>query len=86
VVLESGELRLYLERGGRSLLTFGNASTAALRALAAVAGRTGKVEVVTVDSDPVSGSRLEPMMREVGFGVSPKGLVLWPERPSSATA
>ena len=86
VVLEGGELRLYLERGGRSLLTFGTIGAGALAALATVAGRSGKVEIQTVDGEPVAGSALEPAMRAVGFGVSPRGLVLWPERPSSVSA
>jgi ATP-dependent Lhr-like helicase len=80
VVLQSGELRLYLERGGRSLLTFGEVDESHLAALATAASRVGKVEVRTVDGAPVAGSKLEPGMREVGFGVSPRGLVLWPER------
>ena len=84
VVLEDGELRLYLERGGRSLLTFGRVSRDALVVLAATAGRAGKIEVQSLDGEPVAGSPLEPPMREVGFGVSPRGLVLWPERNRAA--
>jgi ATP-dependent Lhr-like helicase len=86
VVLDDGELRLYLERGGRSLLTFGEPSMEVLAALAGCAARSGKVEVRTVDAEPVAGSALEPMMREVGFGVSPRGLVLWPDRHASVSA
>jgi ATP-dependent Lhr-like helicase len=86
VVLDGGELRLYLERGGRSLLTFGGADRRHLAAMARVATRAGKVEVTTIDGEPAAGSSLEPAMREVGFGVSPRGLVIWPERRGSATA
>ena len=86
VVIAGSQLRLYLERGGRSLLTFGAVDTAELAALAEAARRLGKVEVLTVDGEPVAGSRLERAMREVGFGVSPRGLVLWPERSASAGA
>jgi ATP-dependent Lhr-like helicase len=86
VVLDDGELRLYLERGGRSLLTFGGVDRRHLAALARVATRAGKVEVTTIDGEPAAGSSLEPAMREVGFGVSPRGLVIWPERRASATA
>ena len=86
VVLDDGELRLYMERGGRGLVTFGEVTVEALAALALNAGRTGKVEVRTVNGEPVAGSALEPMMREVGFGVSPRGLVLWPDRRASASA
>ncbi|MEA2645489.1 MAG: ATP-dependent helicase Lhr and Lhr-like helicase [Chloroflexota bacterium] len=84
VVLEGGELRLYLERGGRSLLSFGSVGREAMTALAATAARAGKVEVQSLDGEPVAGSTLEPLMREVGFGVSPRGLVLWPERNPAA--
>jgi ATP-dependent Lhr-like helicase len=86
VVLDDGELRLYLERGGRSLLTFGGVDRRHLAGLARVATRAGKVEVTTIDGEPAAGSSLEPAMREVGFGVSPRGLVIWPERRASATA
>ncbi|MEA2681899.1 MAG: ATP-dependent helicase Lhr and Lhr-like helicase [Chloroflexota bacterium] len=86
VVITAGRLRLYLERGGHSLLTFDEAAREDLAALAAVAPRLGRLEVRTVDGDPVAGSRLEPLMRDVGFGISPRGLVIWPERGSSASA
>src|SRR3982074_3926961 len=39
VVLDGGGLRLYLERGGRSLLTLGDVQPAHLQALATVAAR-----------------------------------------------
>ncbi|HEV3234452.1 MAG TPA: helicase-related protein [Candidatus Dormibacteraeota bacterium] len=86
VVLEDGELRLYLERGGRSLLSFGEVTVEALGALATCAGRAGKVEIRTLNGEPIAGSNLEPLMREVGFGVSPRGLVLWPDRRTSVSA
>jgi ATP-dependent Lhr-like helicase len=86
VVLEGGELRLYLERGGHSLLTFGDVHPGQLAALAGAATRAGKVEVTSIDGGSAAGSPLEPLMKEVGFGVSPRGLVLWPERRGSATA
>jgi ATP-dependent helicase Lhr and Lhr-like helicase len=86
VVVRDGFLKLYLERGGRSLLTFGEVSEPELAALAGAAGRLGKVEVQLLDGVPIAGSRLEPVMREVGFGVSPRGLVLWPDRARPATA
>src|SRR5262249_56363314 len=41
VVIDSGELRLYLERGGRSLLTRGEGVTEHVRALPGAAGRAG---------------------------------------------
>jgi ATP-dependent Lhr-like helicase len=86
VVLKDGELRLYLERGGRSLLSFGQVPGDVVAALAAIASRAGRVEVVSVDGEPAAGSALEPAMRDAGFGVSPRGLVLWPDRRTSVGA
>ena len=80
VVIDGGELRLYLERGGRSLLTAGAVNLGHLQALAAVAATRDKLEIQTVDGAPVKESVLEGLLREAGFGTSPKGLVLWPER------
>jgi hypothetical protein len=45
-----------------------------------VAARTDKLEIQTVDGEAVKGSRLEPLLRDAGFGATPKGLVVWPER------
>jgi ATP-dependent helicase Lhr and Lhr-like helicase len=80
VVLDGGELRLYLERGGRSLLTVGDVQPAHLQALAAVAARVDKLEIQSIDGAPIKGSPLEGLLREAGFGTTPKGVVLWPER------
>ena len=80
VVLEGGELRLFLERGGRSLLTFGAVDAGHLQVLVTAAVRAGKLEIRQVDGTPVADSGLAPALREVGFGVTPRGLVLWPER------
>ena len=80
VVLDSGELRLYLERGGRSLLTAGDVNLVHLQALAAVAARVDKLEIQSIDGAPIKESPLQELLRETGFGTTPKGLVLWPER------
>ena len=80
IVLDRGELRLYLERGGRSLLTIGDVQPVHLQALAGIAVRQDKLEIQSIDGAPVKGSRLEAMLRESGFGTTPKGVVLWPER------
>ena len=77
VVLDSGELRLYLERGGRSLLTRGEVTTEHVRALGAAAGRAGRIEVQKVDGTPVRQSPLARVLLDAGFGQSPRGLVLW---------
>ena len=80
VVIDGGELRLYLERGGRSLLTAGDVQPAHLRALAAMAARVDKLEIQSIDGASIKASPLEGMLREAGFGTTPKGVVLWPER------
>jgi ATP-dependent helicase Lhr and Lhr-like helicase len=79
VVLDSGELRLYLERGGRSLLTRGEVTPDHLRALAAVATAAGKVELQRVDGVPARQSPLAPSLSQAGFGRTPRGLVIWPK-------
>ncbi|MDQ6743360.1 MAG: DEAD/DEAH box helicase [Candidatus Dormibacteraeota bacterium] len=78
VVLDSGELRLYLERGGRSLLTRGQVRPDHLRGLVAAAIRAGKVEVQRVDGTPTRQSPLATVLGEAGFGASPRGMVVWP--------
>ena len=77
VVLDSGELRLYLERGGRSLLTRGEVGVEHVRALAAAAIRAGRVEVQRVDGAPVRQTPLASVLIEAGFGQTPRGLSIW---------
>ncbi|GAC1333448.1 MAG: ATP-dependent helicase [Candidatus Dormibacteria bacterium] len=86
VVVTGGALRLFLERGGHTLLTFADVEADDIAALAAVATRLGKVEVRAIDGRPAARSELEPAMRGVGFGISPRGLVLWPDRAARTTA
>jgi ATP-dependent Lhr-like helicase len=86
VVLDEGELRLFLERGGRSLLTFGPVDLRHLQALAGRASHGDKLEIQLANGAPVKGSTVEPMLRESGFGASPKGLVLWPPPRTLASA
>jgi ATP-dependent Lhr-like helicase len=77
VAIESGELKLYLERGGRSLLTFGSVDVGHLAALAiAAAPAAGKVEVLKVDGVSVHESGLLPALKEAGFKSTPRGVVL----------
>jgi len=75
VVLDSGELRLYLERGGRSLLTFGEVLPRHLEALASAARRAGKIEIQKIDGGDVGP--LEAMLRGAGFKSTPRGMVLF---------
>jgi ATP-dependent Lhr-like helicase len=83
VVLEDGELKLYLERGGRSLITFGQVDVGHVVALLTAMKRI-KVELQRVDGVDVNTSALAPLLREAGFGSSPRGMVFWPKTPRSA--
>jgi ATP-dependent Lhr-like helicase len=79
-VLDEGELKLYLERGGRSLLTHGEVTPEHLRALIGMAVAAGRVEVQRVDGVPVMDSPLNALLREAGFTSTHRGLVAYPGR------
>ena len=83
VVVEDGALKLYLERGGRSLLTFGQVDVGHVAALMAVLKQV-KVEIQRVDGAEVTASALSPLLREAGFGSSPRGMVFWPKAPRAS--
>jgi ATP-dependent Lhr-like helicase len=76
-VLDDGRLKLYLERGGRSLLTIGEVSAEHLRALIGMAVLAGRVEVQRVDGVPVMDSPLNALLREAGFTSTHRGLVAY---------
>ncbi|MBB6170789.1 ATP-dependent Lhr-like helicase [Nocardiopsis mwathae] len=81
VVLDGGELTLYLERGGRTVLTFGSGEAVLARAAAAVADlvRAGHLSALTVeraDGQPVFGTPLDTALTAAGFHPTPKGLRL----------
>jgi ATP-dependent Lhr-like helicase len=76
VVLDGGRLRLFLERGGRSLLTFGEVADEHLAALADAAPRLGRIELQRVDGEHVSASPLLTALRAAGFKSTPRGLSL----------
>ena len=79
VILDSGELRIYVERGGRSLLTQGDICQEHVETLNLIAERHGKLEVRTVDGTPVGESTLNPLLIESGFKPTHRGLVFYPE-------
>lgn len=79
VILDSGDLRIYVERGGRSLLTCGAVAQEHVRRLHSIVDRQGKLEVRTVDGMPVGESSLNPLLIEAGFKPTHRGLVLYPE-------
>ena len=81
VVLVNGECALYVERGGRTLLSF-TAEESLLRAAAealavsARAGSLGKLHVESADGDPIVASALGHALEQAGFRPSPRGLRL----------
>ena len=80
VVLEDGRLVLYLERGGRSLLTNGEVKPAHLQALIAGATNAGRLEVQKVDGVAVMESPLKTALREAGFSATHRSLVAYGTR------
>ena len=80
VVLVGGRLALYVERGGRTVLTFdtGYAYGPAVHALAAAVkrGALGTLSIERVDGErPLSGPLAETL-REAGFHPTPRGVRL----------
>ncbi len=84
VVLVDGALVLYLERGGKTLLTWSEDPVLldpAADALAALArtGRLSEITVARVDGEPVLGSGTTPLreaLARAGFLTTPRGLRL----------
>ncbi|UUU39656.1 ATP-dependent helicase [Streptomyces sp. NBC_00162] len=82
VVLVDGELTLYLERGGKTLLAWPDSGdprlTAAVEALAA-ASRTGTLPALTVERINAAASLTSPLgpaLEAAGFHATPRGLRL----------
>ena len=81
VVLVDGRCALYVERGGRSLVTFPTTlddAEAWLPALTGLVedGRLAKLEVQRVDGEEVFGSPLEGLLTGAGFTSGYRGVVL----------
>ncbi|CAM4236907.1 ATP-dependent helicase [Nocardia ninae] len=81
VVLVDGELVLYLERGGKTLLTFTedpNARQSAARALADLVHtrRVDSLVIDRVDGETVHGNTFAGFLSEAGFSATPRGLRL----------
>jgi len=80
VAMVDGALVLYVERGGKTVLTF-SADEAVLRAAAGslastVRARLGKLRVERVDGEFSVGSPLGLLLVEAGFAPTPQGLRL----------
>jgi ATP-dependent Lhr-like helicase len=82
-VLRGGELRFFVERGGRSLLTIADPDDEDVAALSRVAMRFGRLDLHTIDSEPAASHRLAARLRAAGFVSSPRGLVVYPPRPGA---
>ncbi len=84
VVLRGGELRFFVERGGRSLLCAGQPDEDDISALAAVAVRLGRLDLQSIGGQPPTTHPLASLLKAAGFVASPRGLVLYPQRPLAA--
>ncbi|MEV4478650.1 Lhr family helicase [Micromonospora coxensis] len=81
VVLVGGDLVLYVERGGRTILSFADdtdALTAAGKALADAvhSGALGAMSVERADGEAVQASPLRDALTAAGFRTTPRGLRL----------
>ncbi|MEH1125447.1 ATP-dependent helicase [Micromonospora sp. CPCC 206061] len=81
VALIGGELALYVERGGRTLLSFvddGDALASAAKALADAvhSGALGALSVERADGEAVHTSPLRDALTAAGFRATPRGLRL----------
>jgi len=80
-VVDDGRLVLFLERGGRSLLTNGKVELGHLQALIAIATRAGKVELQKVDGVAAMDSPLKSMLRDAGYSQTHRALIAYGSRP-----
>ncbi|WP_022887012.1 Lhr family ATP-dependent helicase [Glaciibacter superstes] len=79
VVLVDGELALYIERGGKSMLAFTDAEdrlVGAARSLADIVtgGGVDRIRVETANGQFVIGTPLGKALQDAGFSVTPQGL------------
>ncbi len=81
VVLVGGELTLYLERGGKTLLTFTEDPAVRTAAATALAGlvhdrRVDSLVIDRVNGESVHGNTFAGFLTEAGFAATPKGFRL----------
>ncbi|WOC11199.1 DNA glycosylase AlkZ-like family protein [Gordonia sp. MP11Mi] len=79
VALVSGDLAVFIERGGKTVLTFtddGELLAAAARAVVAAvrAGRVPRIHVDQVDGEPVLSTDFGRELSAAGFSSTPRGL------------
>jgi ATP-dependent Lhr-like helicase len=75
VVLDQGQLVVYLQRGGRSLVTLAPVDPGHIEALTRLAGNGIKLEIREVDGEKIRSSPIAAVLGEAGFAISPKGMV-----------
>ncbi|MGH3866271.1 MAG: ATP-dependent helicase [Pseudonocardiaceae bacterium] len=78
-VLVDGSAVLYVERGGRSILSFTRDTRALRTAVQALAGAVaqgwlGSLSVERADGEAAMGSALAGLLRDAGFRATPRGL------------
>ncbi|MCX6469975.1 MAG: ATP-dependent helicase [Corynebacteriales bacterium] len=81
VVIVDGHLTLFVERGGKTVLTFGDAPDRVAPAAAALAevvrsGRVSKLQIERVDGEAVHGTEIAAAFVESGFTATPRGIRL----------
>ncbi|MEO6703605.1 MAG: DEAD/DEAH box helicase, partial [Jatrophihabitantaceae bacterium] len=81
VVLVDGDCVLYVERGGKTLLSFSEDAELLRQAASALAvtardGALGKLHVESANGDPIAEAPLGEALAEAGFLPSPRGLRL----------
>jgi ATP-dependent helicase Lhr and Lhr-like helicase len=81
VVLVDGAVVLYIERGGRSLLSFTEHTGTLRAAVAALAGAVaqgwlGSLSIERADGESALGTALGKLLRDAGFRATPRGLRL----------
>jgi ATP-dependent Lhr-like helicase len=81
VVMVDGQLVLYVERGGRTLLSWSDEAHVLQPAVDALAlavrdGWLGKLAVERADGDPVVATPLAEALQAAGFRPTPRGLRL----------
>ena len=68
------------------MLTSGEVADEDVDALSKAAARIGRLDLQTIDGEPAAAHSLAPRLRERGFVPSPRGLVVYPQRPGHAPA
>jgi len=77
VVLVDGELACFVERGGKTVLTFARADEAAGPLADVVrSGRVERLSIDTVDGEPVLTTGFGRLLVDAGFATTPRGIRL----------